>query len=61
MKPYISTEVPMGRNKEITTDFTFDEQAKKAVAESRKSANDGKMKPANNSTKKVVSYPPLSV
>lgn len=60
MKPYIPTEVPMGRNKEITTDFTFQEQADKAVAESRKSAS-GQIRPSNTKTAKVVSNPPFSV
>ena len=54
----------MGRNKEITDDFTLRDQAAKAIAESRKGTNNSttpNATPGNYRTEKTVTYPPLSV
>lgn len=57
---YLSTDVPMGRNCEITDDFTMQKQAAEAIAASRKSAT-GQPREAKAETGKVVTVPPLTV
>ena len=51
---YHSGSVRMGRNKEISDDFTLREQAKVAMANARTSTKQGKMKPGNYSEGKIT-------
>lgn len=60
-RPYHSGDVRMGRNKEITDDFTLRKQAEEVIANSRKSVKEGAMKEGDNGTEKKHTYPPLSV
>lgn len=59
-KPYHAGAIRMGRNKEITDDFSFLGQAHEAIAKARKSAS-GKMKPSAGNGSKKTTRPPLSV
>ena len=59
-QPYYSGAFPMGRNKEITDDFTMLNQAREAIEGSRKSAT-GKMNEADYGGEKVTTDPGLSV
>lgn len=58
-QPYHAGAVRMGRNKEITDDFSFLTQAHEAIAKARTSAN-GKMKPVSGNGPKRTNRP-LSV
>lgn len=59
-KPYYSGDVRMGRNKELTDDFTLRKQAAEAIDKSRKSAG-SPTTPPDNRTDKHVTARPLSV
>lgn len=59
-KPYYSGDVRMGRNAELTDDFTLRRQAAEAIDKSRKSAK-GSMAPGDYGIEKDITDPPLSV
>lgn len=60
-KPYYSGNKRMGRNKEITDEFTLEAQAARVIESSRKSTKDGAIKPGDYRTEKTITNPPLSV
>lgn len=56
-QPYYSGDTRMGRNKELTDDFTLRAQAEEAFAKARKSAT-GSMKPSDTGDKpKEIDFP----
>lgn len=59
-KPYYSGSKVMGRNKELTNDWTLLTQAHEEIATTRKDTNSGKLKPGNYKTEKVVTPIPRS-
>ena len=60
--PYHAGSVPLGRNKEITDDFSLLGQVHEAVAKARTSTKSGPLRAGDYGTgKKVVTDPPLSV
>lgn len=63
-QPYYSGAERMGRNKELTDDFTLRDQAAEAMAKSRKSAGISKSPnatPRDAGGPKKVTRPPFSV
>lgn len=58
--PSFAGSTPMGRNKEITSNDTFEVQAHEAIERARKSAK-GKLAAMYERPTKVVTDPPLSV
>lgn len=63
-KPYHSGAVRMGRNKEITDEFTMRDQAAAAISRARTSTKDGKLRPSignSGQEPKVVTTPGLCV
>lgn len=61
-KPEHAMSTRLGRNKEITDDFTMLAQADEAIKKARKSTKEGKIRPGDHgSGEKVVTEPALSV
>ena len=61
-EPSHAGSTPMGRNKEITDDFSLLGQAGEAIAKARKSTSEGPLRAGDYGTGgKVVTTPPLSV
>ena len=62
MPGYKSTDVPVGRNLEITDEWSMEKQSLEAIGKARKSTTEGPIRPGDFGTgKKVVTNPPLSV
>ena len=60
-KPYYSGDVRMGRNAEISDEFTLKRQAAEAIDKARKSTKDGDLNPGDYGIEKKITDPPLSV